>query len=75
LKNLKLIIALVLIVLVVILLFQNTEVVTLKIYFWEISMSQIILIPLVLFIGFLAGYGVARFTGKPPKQKEPKPQV
>jgi uncharacterized integral membrane protein len=75
LKNPKFIISLVLVALVAILLFQNTEVVTLKIYFWEISMSQIILIPLVLLIGFLAGYGVAKFTGKPSKQKEVKPQV
>ena len=74
-KHAKFIIALVLVVLVVILLFQNTQVVTLRIYFWEISMSQIILIPLVLVIGFLAGYGTARFTGKSPMKKEPKPKL
>ena len=72
-KNPKVIAALVLVALVLILLFQNTQVVSLKIYFWEIAMSQIILIPLVLLIGFVAGYLVARFTGKPPKSKEPKP--
>ena len=73
-KNPKFIIALVLIVLVVILLIQNTQVVTLKIYFWEISMSQIILIPLVLLIGFLGGYGAARLRGKEQKKKEPERQ-
>lgn len=74
-KHPKFIIAMVLVVLVVILLFQNTQVVTLKLYFWEISMSQIILIPLVLFIGFLAGYGIARFTGKARKKEEQEPQT
>jgi len=73
LKNPKVIVVLVLVVLFAILLFQNTQVVTLKIYFWEIALSQIILLPLVLLIGFAAGYLVARFTGKAPKQKEPKP--
>jgi uncharacterized integral membrane protein len=75
LKQPKFIIALILIVLLGILLVQNTQVVTLKIYFWEISMSQIILIPLVLLLGFLAGYGTARITGKTKKGKEPGPQV
>lgn len=72
-KNPKAIALIVLIALTVILLIQNTQVVTLKIFFWEIAMSQIILIPLVLLIGFAAGYLVARFTGKPRKQKEPGP--
>jgi uncharacterized integral membrane protein len=67
LKNPKVIIVLVLVALFLILLFQNTQVVTLKIYFWDIAMSQIILIPFVLLMGFVAGYLVARFTGKPPK--------
>jgi len=67
LKNPKVIGALVLVALFLILLFQNTQVVTLKIYFWEIAMSQIILIPFVLLMGFVAGYLVARFTRKPPK--------
>ena len=66
-KNPKVIGALVLVALFLILLFQNTQVVTLKIYFWEIAMSQIILIPVVFIIGFAAGYLVARFTRKPPK--------
>lgn len=64
-KNPKVIALLVLVALFLILLFQNTQVVTLKIYFWEIAMSQIILIPLVLLIGFVAGYLTARFTKRP----------
>jgi uncharacterized integral membrane protein len=73
LKNPKVIAILALVVLFVILILQNKQVVTLKIYFWEIAMSQIILIPLVLLTGFVAGYLVARFTGKPGKSKGPKP--
>lgn len=75
-KNPKIIIALVLVVLVVILLFQNTQqVVTLNLFFWEISMSQIILIPLVLVLGFVAGYLVATFRGKARREREPGFQV
>jgi len=73
LKNPRVIAVLVLVALLLILLFQNTQVVTLKIYFWEIAMSQIILIPLVLLIGFVAGYLTARFKGKPPRATQPKP--
>jgi uncharacterized integral membrane protein len=72
-KNPKVIAILALVALFVILILQNRQVVTLKIYFWEIAMSQVILIPLVLLTGFVAGYLVARFTGKPWKTKGPKP--
>ena len=73
-KQPRFIVALVLVVLVGILFLQNTQVVTLKIYFWEISMPQIILLPLVLLLGFVAGYGIARFKGKTKKGKEPEHQ-
>lgn len=43
-----------------ILLLQNTQVVTLHIFFWKISMSRIIFIPLVLFIGFVMGFVVGK---------------
>ena len=74
-KNPKVIVGLVLAALFLIFLFQNMQVVTLKIYFWQIAMSQIILIAIVLLIGFVAGYLVARFTGKPPKPKGTKSAV
>jgi uncharacterized integral membrane protein len=60
----KLIVILVLALLLLIFLMQNTQVVTLKLYFWELSMSQIILIPLALIVGFVAGFVVAKLTGK-----------
>jgi len=41
---------------------QNTEVVTLQLFFWKISMSRIILLALTLLIGFGLGYAVAGIT-------------
>ena len=46
--------------LLAILLLQNTQVVTLRFLFWRISMSQIILIPLVLGLGFVIGFLVGK---------------
>ena len=60
----KLIIILIIVALFLIFLIQNTQVVTLHLYFWKISMSQVILIPLVFLVGFVAGYIVARITKK-----------
>lgn len=47
-------------VLFFILLLQNTHVVMLHFLFWEFGMSQIILIPLILSLGF----GIGFFVGK-----------
>ena len=71
-KNPKLITAIVLAVLFIIFLIQNTQVVTLRLYFWKISMSQIILIPLVLILGFIIGYIVCKLTGKHENRREPE---
>jgi uncharacterized integral membrane protein len=50
----------VLLVLLIIILFQNTQEVIFRIYFWKISMSQVILVPLSVFIGVLFGYYLAK---------------
>ncbi len=60
----KLIIILVAVLLFLIILLQNTRVVTLSIFFWDISMSQIILIPLILVLGFIFGLLAAKFIIK-----------
>ena len=52
----KLIVVLILIALFIVLLIQNTEIVTFRIFFWKVSMSQVILLPLALLIGFAVGY-------------------
>ena len=57
------IVILVLVALFVIILVQNTQVVTLRLLFWKIGMSQIILVPLTMLIGFIIGFIVARATG------------
>jgi len=53
----------------VIILIQNHQIVTYRIFFWTISMSQIILLPLALIVGFVIGYIVAKM-GKGKKQPE-----
>jgi uncharacterized integral membrane protein len=60
----KLITAAVIVILILIFLLQNNQVVTLHLYFWEISMSQVILIPLTMMAGFVLGFIVAKLTGK-----------
>jgi uncharacterized integral membrane protein len=68
----KLIVVLVLIALFLIVLIQNTQVVTLRLFFWKIGMSQIILIPLTMLIGFVVGYIVTRMMGNRFKEKKHK---
>ncbi len=51
----KTIIIIVSTVLVLIIAFQNTEMVTFHFFFWTISMSRILVIVGFLFIGFLLG--------------------
>ena len=42
--------------LVLIILLQNTEVVAWRLLFWKVEMSRAIMIPLVLMVGFVAGF-------------------
>lgn len=64
----KIIVVLVIAALFLIFLIQNTQVVTLRLYFWEISMSQIILIPLAILVGFVFGFILAKIPWKNKKQ-------
>ena len=56
----KHIIILVLLLLAVIFVIQNSAMVTIKLFFWSISMNQIIMICGLLLVGFLIGYLVTR---------------
>jgi len=47
-------------VLLLIVLLQNTQVVSIRLLFWTLSMSRIIFLPLVLLSGFVGGYIVGR---------------
>ena len=60
----KVIAILVLVVLFLIILIQNSHETTLHLLFWSISMSQIILIVLVLVGGFILGYLTSMLTRK-----------
>lgn len=50
----------ILIVLFLVVLLQNTQVVSLRLLFWEISMSRIILFPLVMLAGIIIGFFIGR---------------
>ena len=52
----KTIIILILLILCLVILIQNTEVVTLQVFLWSITMSRILLIPILIVIGFVIGY-------------------
>ncbi len=47
-----------------ILVVQNTEVVSVRLLFWELSMSRIILLSGAILIGFVAGFIVGKLTGR-----------
>ena len=52
------------ILLVLIIHMQNTQVVTLNLLFWQLSMSQIVLMFIILTLSFAAGFIVAKLTGR-----------
>jgi uncharacterized integral membrane protein len=68
-KNPKVIAGFVIGILFVIFLFQNMDDVALRLYFWQVSMPKIILVPLAMLIGFVAGFVLAKLTGKIRKPK------
>ena len=47
-------------VLLLVVLLQNTQVVSVRFLFWKLSMSRIILLPLFMVVGFIIGF----FVGK-----------
>jgi uncharacterized integral membrane protein len=59
----KTIVILVLIALFIIILIQNAYVVTVRLLFWEIGVSQIILLALAMFIGVVIGFAAAKVMG------------
>jgi len=65
----KNIIILMVVLLFLIVILQNTQVVTLRLFFWEITMSRIILLALTSLIGFALGYVVGGISANRPKDK------
>ena len=60
----KIILAAVVITAIVIILIQNTQVVTVRLFFWKVSMSQILLMSLTLLFGLVIGFIAATFFNK-----------
>lgn len=63
-RKTKIAVVVLLILLAVVLTVQNTEVVTLRFLAWEAAMSQIVLLPLILVLGFVLGFLVAKLGGR-----------
>jgi uncharacterized integral membrane protein len=57
----KSIVVLIIAFLLLIVILQNTQVVTFRLFFWKIGMSRIILLVLTLVVGFALGYTIAGF--------------
>jgi putative membrane protein len=60
----KSIIAIILAVLALVIVIQNTQVVSLQLFFWQVYMSRIVLIILMLAIGIAMGYIIAKMRKK-----------
>jgi len=52
------------VVLILVIVIQNTQVVTLQLFFWPVHMSRIVLILVTLAIGAVFGYIIARMSRK-----------
>jgi uncharacterized integral membrane protein len=65
----KLIAILVVVLLALIILIQNAHRVTFRLLFWTAEISQLLLVLLVLAIGFVLGFLIAKLTGRrrPPR--------
>ena len=60
----KSIVIIILAIIALILIVQNTEVVPVQLLLWRIWLSRIVLIVLMLAIGFAIGFVLAKLTGK-----------
>ncbi len=56
----------ILVVLCLVIMIQNVEMITIQFLFWTVTLSRVILLPLLAVTGFLAGY----LFGKLGKRKE-----
>jgi uncharacterized integral membrane protein len=61
----KIIILMILVILFTIFVSQNTEVVTVRAYFWQFQMSIIVLISLIGLLGVIFGFIIARVFDRP----------
>jgi uncharacterized integral membrane protein len=66
----KIIILLIIVVLFTIFVSQNTDVITVKVFFWSFPMSIIVLISLTGFLGVIIGFILARVFDRGNTKKE-----
>lgn len=60
----KVIAIIVISVLALIILLQNLQTVTFRLFFWKVEVSQLLLVLLMLIIGYILGFLTAKLTGK-----------
>ncbi len=63
-RNVRIFLLGILVVLAFVLVVQNTEVVGVRFLIWELVMSRIVLLTGSMVVGFIAGYIVAKLTGR-----------
>jgi uncharacterized integral membrane protein len=51
--------------LALIILLQNLQTVTFRLFFWKVEVSQLVLVLLMLIIGYILGFLTAKLAGKP----------
>ncbi len=61
--SVRLILALLSAVILMVTIFQNTEVIALRFFFWELEVSQIVVVGLAGLLGLLIGFSPVVFTG------------
>jgi len=66
--NAKLTGMLILVVLLVVVILQNAEPVTVRLLFWDVSMSRVILMLTTALVGFVCGFIVAKSAGRASKK-------
>jgi len=73
--NGKKIVILVLAILVVILIFQNTTPITIKLFFWPITMSRALLYPVLFGLGAATGWIGCTAYKRKSRTKKPKAET
>lgn len=64
LKRPKVIAIIVFSILALIILLQNLQIVTFRLFFWKVEVSQLLLVILMLVIGYILGFLTAKLSGK-----------
>jgi len=60
----------ILVFLCAVLLLQNMEVVSFRVFFWDITMSRIIAFPLLVLLGLIVGFTLGKLTGRVNRERK-----